>query len=102
MITLSLDVLLLQKSKFKEVTKRDGKKAMYCELVLIETPDGQYGDYMVKQGSTKEERASKVQMPILGNAKIFKRQGGEQRQERSRPATAPTEPNPIDDDSVPF
>ena len=37
------------------------------DLVLFETPNSEYGDYMVKQRGKKGEK-----MPILGNAKIFK------------------------------
>lgn len=69
MITLSIDVSKLDKSRFKRVTKKNGEPAVYCELVLLETPNGQYGDYMVKQGLTKAERDEGIQMPILGNGK---------------------------------
>lgn len=37
------------------------------DLVLFETPESEYGDYMVKQRGEKGE-----QMPILGNGKYFK------------------------------
>lgn len=70
MITISIDVTLLDKARFKSVTRQNGKDAKFCDLVLIETPDGKYGDFMVKQDCTKEERAAKVEMPILGNGKI--------------------------------
>jgi hypothetical protein len=69
MITLSIDVTLLEKARFKEVVRQNGKKAIFAELVLFETPNGQYGDFMVKQSVTREERAAKKEMPILGNAK---------------------------------
>ena len=45
----------------------DGKKGRYLDLVLFETPDSEYGDYMIKQRGDKGER-----MPILGNGKYFK------------------------------
>ena len=44
-----------------------GKKGRYMDLVLFETPDSEYGDYMVKQRGEKGEK-----MPILGNGKYFK------------------------------
>jgi hypothetical protein len=69
MITLSIDVTLLDKSRIKEVKRQNGQTAKFVDLVLIDTPDGKFGDYMVKQSVTKEEREAKVQMPILGNAK---------------------------------
>lgn len=71
MITLKIDVTKLDKKRFFQ-----GTKGLYCDLILIETPNGQYGDYMVKQSISKEERAANVQMPILGNAKNM---GGGQR-----------------------
>lgn len=69
MITISIDVLLLDKARFKRITRKDGKEAVFCDLVLFETPDGKYGDYVVKQSLTKEERLAKKEMPILGNGK---------------------------------
>jgi hypothetical protein len=36
---------------------------------MIPTPESPYGEYMIKQRSTKEEVEAKVQTPILGNAK---------------------------------
>jgi hypothetical protein len=69
MITLSIDVTLLDKSRFKPYTRKNGKVAKFCELVLLDTPNSEFGDYMVKQGTTKAEREEGLQMPILGNGK---------------------------------
>lgn len=70
MITLSIDVTLLDKSRFKHVTRKNGKPAIFAELVLIDTPNSEFGnDYSVKQSISKEEREEGVQMPFLGNAK---------------------------------
>ncbi len=66
MILVKVDVTKLDKARFFK-----GAKGTYCDLVLIETPNGEYGDFMVKQSVTKEERAAKIQMPILGNAKYM-------------------------------
>jgi hypothetical protein len=66
MITVKIDVKKLDQKRFFK-----GEKGTYCDLILIETPNGEYGDYMVKQSITKEERLAKLQMPILGNAKIM-------------------------------
>lgn len=76
MIALSIDVSKLDRNRIKEVRLKNGNLAKFLELVLIETPGGKYGDYMVKQGISKEEREAKVQMPILGNAKNV---GGQKR-----------------------
>lgn len=96
MITLSIDVTLLQKARFKEVTRRDGKKAVFCELVLIDTPNSQYGDFIVKQSVTKEERAARVEMPILGNGKNLDKPSGR------RPNLQPEAKSQFDDSEPPF
>ncbi len=64
MITVKIDVTKIDKARLFK-----GAKGTYLDLILIETPNGEYGDYMVKQSVTKEERLAKLQMPILGNAK---------------------------------
>jgi len=56
----------------------DGKKGRYLDLVLFETPDSEYGDYMVKQRAEKGEK-----MPILGNGKYFKPKNGGKKSSRS-------------------
>ena len=71
MISLSIDLRLLDSAKIKHMTRQSGAEASFLNLVLIETPGGKYGDYMVKQESTKEERAAKTQTPILGNGKTI-------------------------------
>ena len=86
MITLSIDVTLLEKSRFKDVTRKNGKVARFCELILVETPNSAYGDYIVKQSVTKAERDGGVDLPILGNGKNLERGGA------ARRAAAPTEP----------
>lgn len=100
MITISLDVTLIDKARLKEVTRRDGKKAKFCELILIETPNSEYGDYMVKESDTKEERAvppaQRKQRPILGNAKIV----GTRR--TAAPENSEPEAEQPDADDVPF
>lgn len=100
MILASIDVLLLDKARFKEVIRKNGKKAIFAELILIETPNGAHGDYMIKQGVTKEEREARIQMPILGNGKNA---GGGSRRTDSAPATPNSDPAaPQHPDDVPF
>lgn len=65
MITVKIDVTKIDKARLFK-----GEKGTYCDLILIETPNGKFGDYMVKQSISKEERAANVQMPIIGNAQI--------------------------------
>lgn len=79
MITLSIDVKLLDKARFKPFKRRDGTEALFAELIMIDTPSGAYGDFIVKQSITKEERQAGKQLPILGNAKY----------QDSKPAPAP-------------
>ena len=98
MITISIDVLLLEKARFKKVTKRNGQGATYCDLVLFETPNGEYGDYIVKQGVTKEERAARKEMPILGNGRIiYPNKGGGSSIKHTAPAENDSEPTASDD-----
>ena len=96
MIVISINVLKLDKARFKKVKLRSGEEAMYCDLVLIETPNGQYGDFLVKQGVTKEESAARKEMPILGNGRIVGKDSG------SRPTPPPPQAEPLSDDDVPF
>ena len=66
MITGKINVSLIDKDKLFK-----GKKGLYLDFVMFETPDNQYGDdYMIKQSLTKEERDAGADTPILGNAKI--------------------------------
>lgn len=61
-ISINVNVDKVDKERFFA-----GKKGRYMDLVLFETPDSEYGDYMVKQRGEKGEK-----MPILGNGKYFK------------------------------
>ena len=58
-ISLNVNVDKVDKDRFFK-----GKNGRYLDLILWETPDSDYGDYMVKQQGKKGEK-----MPILGNAK---------------------------------
>jgi hypothetical protein len=66
-IAISVDVTKIDKGRFYQ-----GKKGKYLDLILIETPKGK-SDYLVKQGSTREERQSgkRPDLPIIGNATIL-------------------------------
>jgi hypothetical protein len=65
-ISININIDKIDKKRFF-----DGKKGRYLDLVLFETPESEYGDYMVKQRGEKGER-----MPILGNGKYFKPKDG--------------------------
>lgn len=84
MITISIDLRKIDQSRCKKVVRANGESATFCDLVLIETPDGKYGDYAIKQDTTKEERAANVKLPFIGNGKI--RGGKPHGEQPSRPA----------------
>lgn len=66
MISLSINVSLIDKNRLF-----GGKKGKYLDAVLIETPNSEYGDYMVVESISKEERLEGKKGTILGNAKII-------------------------------
>ena len=68
MISVKIDVTKIDKARLFK-----GEKGTYLDVVLIETPNSPYSDYMVKQSVTKEEREQGVEI-ILGDAKVFKKQ----------------------------
>lgn len=94
-IAISIDVTLLQKERFKTVTRKNGSTAKFADLVLVETPDGQYGDFMVKQSISKDERKANVEMPILGNGRYLVSKA----KPAAKPQPAPQQDEPSD---VPF
>ena len=76
MITAKIDVSKIDKSKLYK-----GEKGIYLNVVLIDTPNSEYSDYMVVQETTKEEREAGIKGGILGNAKILVREEKELTQE---------------------
>ena len=69
MITARINVKMIDKARLFT-----GEKGTYLDIVLIETPNGKYGnDYMVKQSISKEDREAGAEAPILGNGKIIKK-----------------------------
>jgi len=72
MIAIQIDVKKIDKSRLFE-----GKKGTYLDVILIETPNSDYGDYMAVEQISKEEREAGKKGTILGNAKIIgKREPG--------------------------
>lgn len=64
MIKLQIDLAKINKNKIRV----NGKYKNY-DIVLVETPNGKYGDWMAKEDRTKQERDDRVSDTILGNAK---------------------------------
>ena len=68
-ISISIDLKLIDQKKLKRMTRQNGQEAAFLDLIMIPTPESPYGEWMIKQRSTKDEVEQKVQTPILGNAK---------------------------------
>lgn len=66
MITGKIDVLKIDKTRLYK-----GAKGIYLSFSLIPTPESQYGDYMIVEATTAEERGAGIKGAILGNAKIL-------------------------------
>lgn len=65
-ILCKINVTKINKSKL--FPGKDG--AQWLDIVLIPTPDSQYGDFMIVESATREERAAGKRGPILGNGKF--------------------------------
>jgi hypothetical protein len=93
-LSVSIDVTKIDKSRIIE-----GKKGKYLDLttfVNLEKQD-QYGNNgFISQSTSKEERESDIQTPILGNVKVFYKGDGQQ----SGGSPAPVSND--EDDTIPF
>jgi hypothetical protein len=96
--TISIDVLKIDKSLLKEVTKKDGTKAVFLNLICWPNEDGkdQYdNDGTVKQSLSKEQRDAGTKVKILGNYKV-KGDAPAPKAERV------VQHSPIETDDIPF
>ena len=100
LITFQIDRKLIDRARMKSVPRRDGSVSEFYEFSMHKLREPKHGqDYIVKQSVSKEERAARVEMPILGNGKAW---------DFSKPkAAAPSNPSPAGDappqsDNVPF
>jgi len=59
-----IDVTKIEKNRLFK-----GSKGTYLDLVVIPTPKSEFGDYMIVQSVSKEERESGVKGAIIGNLK---------------------------------
>jgi len=96
-ISAKINVTKFDKTKFFK-----GEKGTYADIVLIETPNGKYGDFMVVQGVTKEERAAGKQGAILGNGKWVGAKPGAQPAARTARPKPPAEERPPADEDGPW
>ena len=97
-LSISINVEKLDKSRFHK-----GAKGTYVDLTTFIDMDNldQYDNNgFVKQSSKKEENAD---LPILGNAKIFWREGGQQPSQTSQPSPQAAQGGGFDnfDDEIP-
>lgn len=63
-IKVQIDLAKISKEKIRV----NGQYKNY-DIVLIETPNGKYGQWMVAENQSKEERESGDKAKILGNGK---------------------------------
>ena len=66
MISLKMDVEKIDKNRLYK-----GVKGTYLNAVLIPTPNSEYGDYMIVEDISYDERQAGKKGTILGNAKIL-------------------------------
>jgi len=64
MIQAKIDVTKITKERLYK-----GKKGTYLNFAIIKTPNSKYGDYMLVESITREEREKGIKGIILGNAK---------------------------------
>jgi len=64
MISIRIDVTKIDKSRLYK-----GQKGTYLDCVMIETPNSEYGDYMIVESTTRDEREQGIKGTILGNGK---------------------------------
>lgn len=96
-IALKVDVTKLDKARFFK-----GKKGIYADLTMfLDTEDtSQYGDHgTITQAVSQEERKDGVKLPIIGNAKIFYTDDG---QDQANHNNQRDKDQPLLDDEVPF
>lgn len=87
--TAKIDVTKIDKSRLYK-----GQKGTYLDVVLIPTPQSEYGDFMIVQQVSKDERDKGIKGEILGNGKVM----GESKPETKPEPTGNTESN----DDLPF
>lgn len=103
--------ICIPESRIKKFNRKDGSESLFLELDIKANRDGEdkFGKtHFVAEASTKEERANKVRLPIIGNAKefVFGSSGGSH--QPSKHGAVPAKQHPImqDDpnspDEIPF
>jgi hypothetical protein len=91
--------ICIPESRLNVFQRKDGSESLFLGLDIKANRDGEdkFGKtHFVAEATTKEERASKVKMPIIGNGKEWVFNGGGSSQ---KTAAKPSEQQPFVDDS---
>ncbi|MEE9459625.1 MAG: hypothetical protein V3V84_07680 [Candidatus Bathyarchaeia archaeon] len=105
-VNLKINLSKLDKTRFFK-----GEKGTYLDITtFIDTEnEGQYGDHgILSQSLSKDERERKVQLPIVGNAKVFYKADVQQQNQQQAPQQNQQQPQQQPggfddfDDDIPF
>ena len=99
--------ICIPESRIKVFNRKDGSESLFLELDIKSNRDGEdkFGKtHFCSEASTKEERANKVKMPIIGNGKEFIfNSGGSSSKPAPRPAKQESfADDPNGSDEIPF
>jgi hypothetical protein len=99
LVSIKIDLSKIDKSRIFE-SQKTGAKYLDITGVLTDTPDKYENNGFVKQNTTKEERESGLQLPIVGNFKLLKILNDPGTPVSAQPIQR--EVNPIESDELPF
>lgn len=99
LVSIKIDLSKIDKSRIFE-SQKTGAKYLDITGVLTDTPDKYENNGFVKQNTTKEERESGLQLPIVGNFKLLKILNDPGTPVSAQPIQR--EANPIESDELPF
>lgn len=99
--------ICIPESRIKVFNRKDGSESLFLELDIKSNRDGEdkFGKtHFVAEATTKEERANKVKMPIIGNGKefVFGGSSGSQRQQVASAHQQAFVGDSEDDSGIPF
>lgn len=99
LVSIKIDLSKIDKSRIFE-SQKTGAKYLDIIGVITDTPDKYENNGFVKQNSSKEERESGLQLPIIGNFKLLKILDQPGQSVQAQPIQR--EINPITPDDLPF
>lgn len=100
LVSIKIDLSKIDKSRIFE-SQKTGAKYLDIIGVITDTPDKYENNGFVKQNSSKEERESGLQLPIIGNFKLLKILNDSGAPASAQPIVQ-REINPIETDELPF